>query len=170
MDIGKTVGKIPKWLHEYRYPIVIVLAGLIMVGLSSRKSSATAKEPTAAVVEQTEKADLTQQLTKLLTQMDGVGKVQVMLSISVGETTYYYSDEDIVTGEGSSSVRKDTVIITDSARNQTALVTRVVPAQYAGAVVVCQGADRPSVRLAVVEAVSKATGLGADHISVLKMK
>lgn len=170
MDIGKLVGKIPKWLQRYRYPVIIVLAGLILVSVSSRKSGAAQQETTAATAEQTGKTDLTQQLTQLLAQMDGVGKVQVMLSVSVGETTYYYSDEDIVTGEGSSSVRKDTVIITDSARNQTALVTRVVPAQYAGAVVVCQGADRPSVRLAVVEAVSKATGLGADHISVLKMK
>lgn len=170
MDIGKFVGKIPKWLREYRYPVIIVLAGLIMLGLSSRKGSTSQQETTVAATEQTQKIDLTQRLTQLLAQMDGVGKVQVMLSISVGETTYYYSDEDIVTGEGSSSVRKDTVIITDSARNQTALVTRVVPTQYAGAVVVCQGADRPSVRLAVVEAVSKATGLGADQISVLKMK
>jgi stage III sporulation protein AG len=36
--------------------------------------------------------------------------------------------------------------------------------------VICQGAADPAVRLAVVEAVADATGLGADRISVLKMK
>jgi hypothetical protein len=41
---------------------------------------------------------------------------------------------------------------------------------YQGAVVLCQGAADAAVRLAVVEAVSKATGLGADKICVLKMK
>jgi len=39
-----------------------------------------------------------------------------------------------------------------------------------GAVIVCQGADDPQVRLSIVDAVSKVTGLGSDKISVLKMK
>jgi stage III sporulation protein AG len=46
----------------------------------------------------------------------------------------------------------------------------VLAPQYLGAIVVCQGADRSDVRLAIVEAVSALTGLGADKISVLKMK
>jgi stage III sporulation protein AG len=39
-----------------------------------------------------------------------------------------------------------------------------------GAIVVCQGGDQPTVRLAILDAVSKVTGLGADKISILKMK
>ena len=39
-----------------------------------------------------------------------------------------------------------------------------------GAVVVCQGADQPSVRLDVTNAVAAYTGLGSDKISVIKMK
>ena len=39
-----------------------------------------------------------------------------------------------------------------------------------GAVVVCQGADLPSVRLDVTNAVAAYTGLGSDKISVIKMK
>lgn len=38
-----------------------------------------------------------------------------------------------------------------------------------GAAVVCDGADSPQVRLAVVEAVSAYTGLGSDKITVLTM-
>jgi stage III sporulation protein AG len=64
----------------------------------------------------------------------------------------------------------ETVIITDAQRAQQGLVKQVNPPVYLGAVVVCQGADRASVRLAIVEAVANATGLGADKISVLKMK
>ena len=60
--------------------------------------------------------------------------------------------------------------MTDGQRGQTGLVRQVLPATYRGAVVVCQGADDPRIRLAIVEAVSMATGLGADRISVLKMK
>lgn len=39
-----------------------------------------------------------------------------------------------------------------------------------GAVVVCQGADQPGVRLDVTNAVTAYTGLGSDKISVIKMK
>ena len=41
---------------------------------------------------------------------------------------------------------------------------------YRGAVVVCEGAGSPSVELAIVQAVSRLTGLGSDKISVIKMK
>ena len=50
------------------------------------------------------------------------------------------------------------------------MVRQILSPEYLGAVVVCQGANDVQVRLAVVEAVSKVTGLGADKISVLKMK
>ena len=50
------------------------------------------------------------------------------------------------------------------------MITQVIPASYMGAIVVCQGGDRPSVKLAIVKAVSDVTGLTSDKISVLKMK
>ena len=46
----------------------------------------------------------------------------------------------------------------------------VLSPTYLGAVIVCQGGDSPTVKLAIVEAVSNATGLSADKITVLKMK
>lgn len=168
MDIGKIAGKIPKWFHEYRYPILIVAVGLVLLTIPGRKkTTAQPEDTTATEVQQTDTAT---RLAQVLSQMDGVGKVQVMLTLCAGETTIYHSDEDIDTGENSSVIRRDTVIVTDSDRGQKALISQVIPEKYQGAVVVCQGADRPSVKLAVVEAVSKATGLGADQISVLKMK
>ena len=93
-----------------------------------------------------------------------------MLTVLAGETTYYHRDEDVSGESGTSSVRQETVIITDSDRNQQPLISQVLSPRYQGAVIVCQGANQSSVKLAIVEAVSKATGLGADQISVLKMK
>jgi stage III sporulation protein AG len=93
-----------------------------------------------------------------------------MLTVKAGETTFYQSDEDISTTETGSTVRKETVIVTDANRQQTPLVTQILSPEYLGAVIVCQGANDVQVRLAVVEAVSKATGLSTDKITVLKMK
>ena len=53
---------------------------------------------------------------------------------------------------------------------KTPVVTKTKKASYAGAVVVCDGADSAVVRLRIVQAVSALTGLGSDKISVIKMK
>ena len=42
--------------------------------------------------------------------------------------------------------------------------------QYLGAVVVCEGAASPQVRLDVLQAVAQFTGLSTDKISVLKLR
>lgn len=168
MDIGKWVGKIPKWLQQYRYPILILLVGLILLTIPGKKASTTKTEQIS--VTETQQQDNAQLLAEILSQMSGVGKVKVMLTIAVGETTIFHNNEQINTGDGTSFIQKETVIVTDSERNEKPLITQVIPAKYQGAVIVCQGAGDPAVKLAVVDAVSKATGLGADQISVLKMK
>ena len=84
--------------------------------------------------------------------------------------TLYQTDDSTSYSDTSNTTRIDTVTVTDDTRNQTGLIQQVIPPTYQGAIVVCQGADSPAVRLAIVEAVSKVTGLGADRISVLKMK
>ena len=114
--------------------------------------------------------DVTAELTEILSQIQGVGQVRVMLTVSTGEKIIYQEDQDSVTGENESSIRTETVIITDSGRGQQGLVTQVLPPTYLGAIVVCQGGDLASVKLAIMDAVSKITGLSADKISVLKMK
>lgn len=168
MDIGKLRENIPKWIRTYRYPLLILLAGLILLCIPSIGKTRTSEEPSATV--RTETKSASDELAQILGQIKGVGKVKVMLTVSTGETTLYHSDEDTNVGQNSSTVRKDTVIVTDSERNQSPLITQVIPATYRGAVIVCQGADDPTVKWAIVEAVSKATGLGTNQISVLKMK
>lgn len=166
MDVKASGGKLLALLKRYRYVVLVVGIGILMMLIPGK---ADPKEETPPVTP-VEKPDLTQELTGILEQMEGVGRVKVMLSLEAGEKTLYEYDEDSATGENSTSMRKDVVIITDETRAQTGLVRQVCPPVYRGAVVICQGADRPSVRLCVVEAVAAVTGLSADRISVLKMK
>ena len=94
--------------------------------------------------------------------MEGAGRVKVLLTEASGKETIYQTD---TTASG-----EDTVILTDSSRNQLGMVSRIDSPIYLGAVVVCQGADRPPVKLAITQAVANATGLSYDRISILKMK
>ena len=99
-----------------------------------------------------------------MSQISGVGKTEVLLTEFSGSETIYQSDS------GYNLSGNDTVILTDSSRSQYGLVRQILSPVYKGAVVVCKGADSASVRLAVVDAVMRATGLSSDCISVLKMK
>ncbi len=168
MDIKAIPGKLPQWLKKYRYPILVLALGLVLMVLPGRNKKADIAPVEKAATEQN--VSLSAELANILGRIRGVGKVEVMLTVKTGQTTIYQTDEDIVTTETGSTVRKETVIVTNSDRQQTPLVMQMLPPEYLGAVIVCQGADDVQVRLAVVEAVCKATGLGADKISVLKMK
>ena len=158
--------KITLFLRQYRYVILIVAVGFVLMTLPTGK--AESKNSEISIIQP--ESDAQTQLEQILTQIRGVGRVQVMLTVAAGEQTMYEFNEDRSDDTDGYSVRRETVIITNENRAQQGLIQQVIPPIYRGAIVVCQGGDQPSVQLAVVEAVSDVTGLTADKISVLKMK
>lgn len=147
-----------KWtqaLGKYRWAVLILLIGVVLMLIPS---GSTLKQTQQMQESEQTADDMEQRLTDILSKVHGVGKVQVMLTLEAGETTVYRMDED------------GTVIVTDQNRAQSGLVERVEAQKYRGAVVVCQGADSPSVRLNIVQAVAGVTGLSSDRIVVMKMK
>ena len=117
-------------------------------------------------IRQEEAMSISESLEQILGQIEGVGRVKVMLTQSAGEITIYQEDTD----HSADTVREDTVLVTGESRQEMGLVRQVIPPKYQGAVVVCQGGDRAAVRLAIVDAVAAVTGLTSDRITVLKMK
>ncbi len=144
-------------IKEYKYVALILAIGVLLMLLPE-------KEPDAQIMPAMEKNTLSQEerLEDILGQIQGVGKVRVLLTTAAGEENIYVYDED--------SNGREVVVITDSQRSQSGLVSQVLPPTYLGAVIVCQGGDQATVRLSITEAVSDATGLSADTITVLKMK
>lgn len=128
------------------------------------------ESPPSIAEETAEEVMLQDQLSALLSQVSGAGKVKVLLTEATGEKTHYQENTDTSTGEQTQTVRKDTVLVTNNSRDQQGLIYQIDPPTYLGAVILCQGADQASVRLAITEAVANATGLGFNKITVLKMK
>jgi len=149
-------------LKQYRFGILILLLGIGLMLLPTGKSA----EKSDPVIREESGASISESLEQILGQIDGVGRVKVMLTQAAGEITIYQEDTD----HSGDSVREDTVLVTDNTRQEMGLIRQVIPPKYQGAVVVCQGGDRAAVRLAIVEAVSAVTGLTSDKITVLKMK
>lgn len=155
-----------EFAKKYRYVLLVVLVGLVLLALPEEKEPV--KQPESIQTE--EKQDLQEDLAAILSQIAGAGKVEVLLTQATGEETIYQTDEDISTGESTSDIRKDTVLVTGTDRSETGLIRQVNPPTYQGAIVLCQGADSAQIRLAIVEAVMSVTGLRSDCITVLKMK
>ena len=117
-------------------------------------------EETDPVPTVTAEETLESRLEAILCRIDGAGEVKVLLTEDRGGEVFYQTE-----GEDGK-----TVLICGADRSESGLVRTTEAPAYRGAVVVCRGADSAAVRLAVVEAVANATGLGTDRITVLKMK
>lgn len=165
MDIKKITDLVKSVVIKYKYAAIVLLVGIALLVLPQRNvtESEAPEEPMQPVTNQHLKQET---LAEILQTIDGAGKVQVLLSVAQGEETRYQTDSD-TNGE---TIKIETVVLSDSQRGEYGLIRQVNPPVYLGAIVVCQGADSPAVKLAVTQAVTKITGLGADNVCVLKMK
>lgn len=150
-------------LKQYRYVALVILIGLMLLWLPTESSTEIPAEEECTAETQ---IPLQEELTRLLSSVSGAGRVEVLLTHAKGEETLYQQDVQTFDTES----RRDTILVTGADRGETGLIRQINPPVYQGAVILCQGADSPQVKLAMVEAVKCATGLTADRITVLKMK
>ena len=173
--------KLPALLNRFKYPAAILLLGVVLLlWPSSGKEKTTAVDP---VPEETmnssdEGADyckkMEQKLEILLCQVAGAGRVRVLLTLKTGPATYYQSDVSRnQRREGDSadlSEEEKTVILSrGNAYDEPAVVSTAYPV-FQGALIIADGGADPSVRLQLSAAVAALLDLGADQITVVKMK
>lgn len=168
----KSVEKFQQHWKKYRYAALILLLGAVLLILPSGKKSAGEKNAGQAgdcgeTVAETEK-----KMKQILSDIRGVGNLQIMLTVeSGGEQHLAQNSESSYSGSSQTpedcSRRSETVVVSDD-NGEKAVVTKSSAPVYRGALVVCQGAGNPDVKLAVTQAVSVLTGLSSDRITVAK--
>lgn len=158
--------KLASAFDRYKYALIVVLIGvaLMLMPISDQKSAKTESEIKFI------NTNLQAQLEDILSCIDGAGEVRVLLTEETGSSTIYQTDTDRESDPNGTSEHINTVLITTSDRNEEGLVLRRDPPIYQGAIIVCKGASSPQVRLAIMEAVSCATGLSSHQISIVKME
>lgn len=164
MGLIKLRNNVQKLIKKNKYVFLVLVIGLILMLLpvgDHKKESPVIQGHTM----QNEEPSLEFKLSEILSRISGAGRVEVLLTYRSGEETVYQEDSRNSADDNS----QDTVIITDAERSQAGLIKQTNPAVCLGALIVCQGADDPLVKLSIVDAVSKTTGLGANQISVVKM-
>lgn len=154
-------------LAKYRYVLLVLLVGVLLMLLPTHKT-ATHKEESCS--DSYSLADTEQRMAEMLQEIEGVGRVKVMLTLKSGSTLQLAEDNSST--QRDTELRRDSEVVTlnRGSGQQEVVVTRETYPVYQGAVVVCEGADNAAVCLRVTEAVSVLTGLSSDRISVVKWK
>ena len=134
---------------KYKYVGLVVLAGIVLMVLPAGTSAPDPqKDSSGFSLEDTER-----RMEELLGRMDGVGRVQVMLTLKNGSSLELAEDADSTERDGETRAQREPVTLNRGSGDQD---------------VVCQGAGSSAVRLAVTEAVAALTGLPADRITVVQ--
>ena len=162
MDWASVKTTPQEWVKKYRFLLLILLLGILFMTVPDQKQIPIQKNTTPKDTV----SDLQTELEDILSHISGAGSVKVLLTQASGEEIIYQTDEDI----SSDDIQRDTVLITNSNREDLGLIKQTNPPRYQGAVILCQGAERADIRLQIVKAVMSVTGLTSDHITVLKMK
>lgn len=100
-------------------------------------------------------------LETLIGEIQGVGKVSVMVTLETAEETVYALD----TRESEQSLEEEHVLLS----GDKPLVETVWYPQVQGVAVVCQGAEDVSVRSQITQIASVLTGVTTNRISIAKM-
>ncbi len=158
-------------LEKYKYVLLAVLVGMALLAWPTGGEERSA--PEAAEERWEDPLDTgaaEEKLEQTLSRIEGAGRVRVMLTLA-RTPRQVLAQDGMASGEGDSLRRETTtVLVSRGTGQQEPAVLQVMAPEYRGAVVVSQGGDDPRVRLALSEAVSALTGLGADKISICKGK
>lgn len=111
MDRIALKEKLCQWLKKYRYVLLVLLAGMVLMAIPEETEEETVQTTDTAV---TEPESMESRLEDILSRVEGAGKVRVLLTERTGESILYQTDGDTAEGADSSSVRTDTVIVTGS--------------------------------------------------------
>lgn len=160
--------KLSAFVKKQKYLIIILLFGIALMMLpsgESKKDEGSVKERLNFSVEETER-----KLKRMLESCDGVGRVEVALSVCGGVEAVYAEEEKLSINENETDSDRQLSVISEGSGKDSAVIIKELYPEYLGAAVVCDGADNPNVCLDVMSTVSSLTGITSERITVAKMK
>ncbi len=164
---------LPKFLMKYKYLIAVIAVGFFLLLLPQGKEPAMEKSGTMVPFEI---ENFEKRVEKALSECSGVGRCEVILSIDSGPANIYEKDSKKSERENEGGVMRERdsdvkpSILSEGSGRESPLVIKEVYPEFRGAMIICDGAENPSVRTAITNSVTALTGLSTDKISIIKMK
>jgi len=171
-----------------RLILFLGVLGILLIGLSECGTGTETPEAQCIAaspsISGTTAEMLEQQLLQILEKMEGVGNAEIMITLEdSGEN--YYATEDKTEGNSESSYASDgtlsnirssrsleqeyLLVENSDGRREALLLSRSEP-QVKGVIVICDGADRATVRETVTEAVCTILHINSTRVYVAKAK
>lgn len=155
---------------KVRLLVLVGVAGMLLIALTEwlPHRSATVDAPVFLSAAQVEQA-LERRITDLLDAVAGVGRCQVMVTLENGEQTVYAADTTRSVTEGGES-STESFLTVDTADGPVGLpLTRIQPT-VRGVVVVCAGAEDPTVCRRVQSVITTAFHISERRVCVVQQK
>lgn len=127
--------------------------------------------------------DLQSNLERILSNIDGVGKVSVLLTYSESselvplydETKSETTTEEADTSGGKrtttdTNTQKSAIMQENSSGEKSIITQKTISPKIEGAIITAEGGENANVKTQIIQAVEAATGLATHKIQVFKLK
>lgn len=175
----KISEKLKSFTQKKRVNFLLVLGicGILLLFLSDLlpDTTKTAKPSAEGAFDAESYTKTTQtQLTDLLGQIAGVGRIKVMVTLESSTQSVYATTEKSQSTSGSdggqnTQTYENDYVLVDGTDGKEALVDHTEMPQIRGVVIICDGGDDTATVRRVTEAVSVVLGLSTNRICVTKM-
>lgn len=148
------------------------MIGILLIAATSMFSSSDHTQEQTEEQMQTDwsayKDDLEQELTDVISAIDGVGACEVMITLNETNENVYAQNSSEKTEEDKSEYESEYVIHNGENGDDPILIKQYFP-QVKGVVVVCEGGDDVRVKENVVNSVTALFNISSNRISVSKI-
>ncbi|MBR4628222.1 MAG: hypothetical protein IKO47_11100 [Ruminococcus sp.] len=171
MEVSEKIRSMKKDKRMMTAVVVLGLAGLILIMLSSVFSGGSKKKaaesiPELSTVSSGEYCEDTQQrLEAFLSQVDGAGRVRVFLKVS-SEQRYVYATEGKQSRSENRAEEEEKYVLIGGSSGRSALIETIQAPEIEGAVILCSGGSIPVVQERIYRAASAALGIPTARIYV----
>ena len=147
----------------------------------NKRLATTPNTNTFDINEEPEEDELAQKLENILSKINGVGRVEVMITYSeTSKTIPVYNEDstqqDTEETDSNGGTRKITqtdtrkeVIYEEVDGNKTLITQSVISPTIEGAIITAEGANNATVKANIVQAVEAVTGIATHKIQVFEM-
>ena len=173
----RQMEKILPLLDKYKYLLLVVGVGLLLMLWPT--GEARPPEQTAQAPPDFSVSELEERIAGSLGKIEGVGRVEIVLTLKTGVETIYQTNEQTRTQQDQdngnttryqSERSQNALVLSGGGGNQQPVAVKQNYPEFLGALVVCDGAENSAVAWQVVNAVTALTGIPSDRITVAKMK
>lgn len=179
------MGSLKELFQKYKNIILIalffVVAALIFFS-GGEKETKKESVPSQNISSEDYRKETEQRLSEVLSQMSGVGKVEVYLTLESGVENVYATEtksnqtnrSSVADGNGDKSLENNAdneekyIILRGSGGEENPVLLKTLEPKIRGAVILCEGGDDPGIREKVIHAASAALNISSSKICVTK--